>query len=301
MRVVVTGREGQVARALAERAATVGATLIAVGRPELDLERPQTIAPALAAARPDIVINAAAHTAVDLAESEEARAFAINADGARAVAAAAAALGVPVVQISTDYVFDGMLPRPYREDDATGPVSAYGRSKLAGEQAVAAATPDHVILRTAWVYAPFGRNFVRTMLRMGEEREEVSVVSDQIGCPSSALDIADGALVVARNLLQAPTQPALRGLFHMAAQGETNWADFAQAIFAEAEAFGRRPVAVRAIATRDYPTPARRPANSRLDVTKLDAEHGVRLPPWRGSLAACVARLLQQETGERYP
>ncbi|MDP3319328.1 MAG: dTDP-4-dehydrorhamnose reductase [Bosea sp. (in: a-proteobacteria)] len=301
MRVVVTGREGQVARALAERAAAAGATVIAVGRPELDLERPQTIAPALAVARPDIVINAAAHTAVDLAESEEARAFAINAIGAGAVATAAAALGVPVIQISTDYVFEGAAPRPYGEADATGPVSAYGRSKLAGEQAVAAATPDHVILRTAWVYAPFGRNFVRTMLRLGEEREEVSVVSDQIGCPTSALDIADGALAVARNLLQAPTQPALRGLFHMAARGETDWAGFAQAIFAEAEAFGRRPVTVRRIATRDYPTPARRPANSRLDGTKLETEHGVRLPPWQGSLATCVARLLQQETGERYP
>ncbi len=301
MRVVVTGREGQVARALAERASSAGATLIALGRPELDLERPQSIAPALAAARPDIVVNAAAYTAVDHAESEEAQAFAVNAAGAGAVAAAARALGVPVIQISTDYVFDGSSLLPYREEDATGPVSAYGRSKLAGEQAVAAATPDHVILRTAWVYAPFGRNFVRTMLRLGEERSEVAVVGDQTGCPTSALDIADAVLSVARNLVAGPGDPALRGVFHMAAQGEADWASFAEAIFAEAAAHGRAPVAVRRIATSDYPTPARRPANSRLDGTKLAAIHGVRLPPWRGSLAACVRRLLQQEAGERQP
>ena len=301
MRVVVTGREGQVARALAERAPAAGVTLIALGRPELDLERPQTIAPALAAARPDIVVNAAAHTAVDLAESEVAQAFAVNAAGAGAVAAAARTLGVPVIQISTDYVFDGSSPQPYREEDATGPVSAYGRSKLAGEQAVAAATPDHAILRTAWVYAPYGRNFVRTMLRLGESRDEVSVVCDQIGCPSSALDIADAVLSVARNLVGAPAEPALRGVFHMAAQGEADWASFAEAIFAETAALGRRPVAVRRIVTSDYPTPARRPANSRLDGTKLAATHGVRLPPWRGSLAACVARLLQQEALEQKP
>jgi dTDP-4-dehydrorhamnose reductase len=301
VRVVVTGREGQVARALAERAGSAGATLIALGRPELDLEHPQTIAPALAAAQPDIVVNAAAHTAVDRAESEEALAFAVNAAGAGAVAAAAGALGVPVIQISTDYVFDGTSLLPYREDDATGPVSVYGRSKLAGEQAVAAATPDHAILRTAWVYAPFGKNFVRTMLRLGEERSEIAVVGDQIGCPSSALDIADAVLSVARNLVAGPGNPALRGVFHMAAQGEADWASFAEAVFAEAAAHGRRPVAVRRIATSDYPTPARRPANSRLAGDRLAAVHGVRMPPWRGSLAACVARLLQQEAWDRKP
>ncbi len=300
MRVVVTGREGQVARALAERASSAGATLIALGRPELDLERPQSIAPALAAARPDIVVNAAAYTAVDHAESEEAQAFAVNAAGAGAVAAAARALGVPVIQISTDYVFDGSSLLPYREEDATGPVSAYGRSKLAGEQAVAAATPDHAILRTAWVYAPFAELRAHHAAP-GEERSEVAVVGDQTGCPTSALDIADAVLSVARNLVAGPGDPALRGVFHMAAQGEADWASFAEAIFAEAAAHGRAPVAVRRIATSDYPTPARRPANSRLDGTKLAAIHGVRLPPWRGSLAACVARLLQQEALELKP
>lgn len=295
MRIVVTGREGQVARALVERAAGAGATLVAVGRPELDLERPETIGPALKAARPDMVVNAAAYTAVDLAESAEATALAVNGAGAGEVAAAASRLGVPVIQISTDYAFDGGLGRPYREDDATGPISAYGRSKLAGEQAVAVATPDHAILRTAWVYSPFGRNFVRTMLRLGAERSEVGVVADQIGSPTSALDIADAVLAVARNLVARPDDTALRGVFHMAAQGDASWAEVAEAVFADAEAAGRKPVQVKRIATSDYPTPARRPANSRLDGAKLASIHGVALPHWRGSLTTCVARLLTDE------
>ncbi|MFA6968653.1 dTDP-4-dehydrorhamnose reductase [Bosea sp. (in: a-proteobacteria)] len=295
MRIVVTGREGQVVRALVERAAEAGATLVSVGRPELDLERPETIGPALKAARPDVIVNAAAYTAVDLAESAEATALAVNGAGAGEVAAAACGLGVPVIQISTDYVFDGGLGRPYREDDATGPISAYGRSKLAGEQAVAVATPDHAILRTAWVYSPFGRNFVRTMLRLGTERSDVGVVADQIGSPTSALDIADAVLAVARNLVARPDDNALRGVFHMAAQGDASWAEVAQAVFSDAEAAGRKPVQVKRIATSDYPTPARRPANSRLDGAKLASIHGVALPHWRGSLATCVARLLTDE------
>jgi len=295
MRVLVTGHEGQVARALAERSAAAGVTLVMLGRPELDLERPESVDLALAAAQPDVVVNAAAFTAVDLAESEEATAFAVNAAGAGAVAAAARGLGIPVIQISTDYVFDGALERPYREDDPTGPVSAYGRSKLAGEQAVAAATPDHAILRTAWVYSSFGKNFVRTMLRLGAQRDEVGVVADQFGSPTSALDIADAVLAVARNLVSRPGDASLRGVFHMAAQGEASWAQFAEAVFTEAAAAGRAPVAVKRIATADYPTPARRPANSRLDGGKLTSAHGVSLPPWRGSLALCVARLLADE------
>lgn len=295
MRIVVTGREGQVARALIERAAGAGVTVVAVGRPEFDLERPETIAPALAAARPDVVVNAAAYTAVDLAESAEATALAVNGAGAGEVAAAARRLGVPVIQISTDYVFDGTLDRPYREDDATGPISAYGRSKLAGERAVAAVNPDHAILRTAWVYSPWAKNFVRTMLRLGAERSEVGVVADQIGSPTSALDIADAVLAAARNLVSRPGEASLRGVFHMAAQGEASWAEVAEAVFLEAEAAGRAPVQVKRIATSDYPTPARRPANSRLDGARLASVHGVTLPHWRGSLANCVARLLTDE------
>lgn len=295
MRVVVTGRSGQVALALAERAAQGRVDLVALARPELDLERPETIAPALTAARPDVIVNAAAFTAVDLAESQDATAHRVNAEAAGVVATTAARLGVPVIQISTDYVFDGTLGRPYCEGDPTGPVSAYGRSKLAGEQAVSAATGNHAILRTAWVYSPFGKNFVRTMLRLGDDREEVGVVADQHGSPTNALDIADAVLGVARNLVARPGEPSLRGIFHMAAQGEAVWADVAEAVFAEATAAGRRPVRVKRIGTLDYPTPARRPANSRLDSGKLACVHGVILPDWRGSLSACVARLLAAE------
>jgi dTDP-4-dehydrorhamnose reductase len=296
MRIAVTGQAGQIVLAMLERA-PAGAVVIALGRPGLDLERLETIAPTLAAARPDIVVNAAAYTAVDLAESERDLAMRINGEAAGRVAAAAAGLGVPVIQISTDYVFDGALERAYREDDAVGPISAYGESKLAGEQAVAMAAPDHAILRTAWVYSPFGKNFVKTMLRLAQTRDAVGVVADQAGCPTNALDIADAIFAVAKNLLARRQDHALRGVFHMSAQGQAVWADVAEAIFAERVAAGGKPVAVGRIATSDYPTPARRPANSRLDCTKLAAIHGVSLPQWRGSLGACVKRLLTEQTG----
>lgn len=295
MRITVTGQTGQVVRALLERA-PAGVDVIALGRPVLDLAQPGTSAAALAGSRPDVIVNAAAYTAVDQAESEPDLAMRINGAGAGEVARAATSLGVPVIQLSTDYVFDGRLDRPYREDDPVAPGSAYGVSKLAGERAVAAATSDHAILRTAWVYSPFGKNFVRTMLKLGETRGEVGVVADQIGCPTSALDIADAIFAVARNLREQPEQASLRGIFHMAGQGEASWADLAETILTEAEALGRRPVRVRHIATADYPTPARRPGNSRLDCTKLGDHHGVTLPDWRQAAAACVRRLLAEET-----
>lgn len=296
MRIAVTGQAGQIVLAMLERA-PAGASVVALGRPGLDLERLETIAPALAAARPDIVVNAAAYTAVDLAESERDIAMRVNGESAGTVAAAAAGLGVPMIQISTDYVFDGALDRPYREDDAVGPISAYGESKLAGDRAVASATENHAILRTAWVYSPFGKNFVKTMLRLAQTRDEVGVVADQAGCPTNALDIADAIFAVAKNLLARPQERSLRGVFHMSAQGEAVWADVAEAIFAELMAAGAKPVTVRRIATSDYPTPARRPANSRLDCGRLAAIHGVSLPQWRGSLRACVTRLLTEQTG----
>jgi dTDP-4-dehydrorhamnose reductase len=297
MRIVVTGSNGQVATALKERASG-GLEIIALGRPALDLERLETIAPAIAAASPDLVVNAAAFTAVDLAETEEETAALVNGRAAGEVAKAAAALRIPVIQISTDYVFDGALDRPYREDDPTGPISAYGRSKLAGEQAVAAATANHAILRTAWVYSPFGKNFVRTMLRLAQTRDEVGVVADQAGNPTNALDIADAILGVARNLVAKPDDASLRGIFHMTAQGEAVWADVAEAIFAARVEAGLTPVAVERIATADYPTPAKRPANSRLDCRKLSAAHGITLPEWRTSLDACVARLIKNPSAE---
>lgn len=298
LRIAVTGWTGQVVCAMLERV-PVGVEVIAIRRPELDLANPKTVAPALRAARPDVIVNAAAYTAVDQAESEPDLAMRVNGQAAGEAARAAAALGIPVIQLSTDYVFDGRLDRPYREDDATGPISAYGASKLAGELAVAAATDNHAILRTAWIYSPFGKNFVKTMLRLAETRDEVGVVADQAGCPTSALDIADAIFTVARNLTSRADDASLRGVFHMSATGEAVWADVAEAIFAERELQGGEPVKVKRIATADYPTPARRPANSRLDCDKLALAHGARLPGWQGSLRACVARLLEDQAKEQ--
>jgi len=297
MRIAVTGRHGQVARALAERAAAASLQVVTLARPEIDLARPEEIAAALAGLKPDAIVNAAAYTAVDQAESEPEMAHAINAEGAGAVARAAASLGVPIVQLSTDYVFDGSLDRPYRENDPTGPLGVYGASKLAGERAVAQATPDHVILRTSWVVSPFGKNFVRTMLTLARQRNEIRVVSDQLGAPTNALDIADGIVAVLRNLQAKPAAPELRGVFHMTGGGSTNWAEFAETIFALSKAAGGPSARVIPIPTTDYPTPARRPANSRLDNARIAATHGVRLPDWRSSLPPCIERLLAQETG----
>ncbi|MDE3175723.1 MAG: dTDP-4-dehydrorhamnose reductase [Pseudomonadota bacterium] len=290
MRILVTGTQGQVARSLIERAPP-GVEVVALGRPQLDLADPASIRAAFDARDADVVINAAAYTAVDKAETEEALATRINGDGAGLVAECARALGAPIIQLSTDYVFDGALDRPYREDDPVNPIGAYGRSKLCGEEAVASANPRHAILRTAWVYSPFGTNFVKTMLRLGESRSEVRVVADQRGGPTSALDIADALFAVATLLVARPA-PERYGVFHMTGEGEASWAEFAESVFAQARALGRPAVKVIPIATADYPTPARRPANSRLDGGRLARDYGVALPPWRDSLGVVVERLL---------
>lgn len=291
MRIAVTGRVGQVVSSLIERGAAAGHKIITVGRPELDLADSVSAFPALEAAAPDAVVSAAAYTAVDRAESETGLAHAINGRGAGLVAEAARVLGVPLIHISTDYVFDGRLDRPYVETDPTGPTGVYGASKLAGEEAVRAAYGDNsAILRVAWVYSAFGANFVKTMLRVAADRDEVSVVADQIGNPTSALDIADGILSVVGNLIANPDS-ALRGTFHMTAKGEASWADFAEAIFAASSDQGGPHSRVRRITTADYPTPAKRPANSRLDCRRIADVHGVSLPDWRGSLDRVVAGL----------
>jgi len=291
VRVAATGKSGQVVTALIERGSAAGHEVVALGRPEMDLSDPASIALAIEAARPDVVVSAAAYTAVDKAESEADLAHVVNGSGAGAVARAAKALGVPVIHVSTDYVFDGRLNRPYRENDPTGPTGVYGASKLAGEQAVLAEHGnDAAILRVAWVYSPFGANFVKTMLRVAGDRDEVSVVADQVGNPTSALDIADGIFLVAQNLV-ASDDAALRGVFHMTARGEATWADFAQAIFADSVSVGGASATVRRITTADYPTPARRPANSRLDCARIAAIHGVILPEWRAALSTVVTRL----------
>ena len=288
----MTGRGGQLVQSLTERGTMAGHEIIALGRPALDLglQDKGVILAALVAAKPEVIVNAAAHTAVDLAESEADLAFAVNTRGAGAVAQAAQQLGVPLIQISTDYVFSGDKSAPYLEDDRTGPTGVYGASKLAGEQAVLASGADATILRTAWVYSPFGNNFVKTMLRLASERTELAVVSDQRGNPTSALDLADAVLSVAANLL-ASSAPDLRGIFHATGDGEASWADLAEAVFAASAPLGGPTAKVRPILTSDYPTLARRPANSRLDGGKLERLHDVRLPHWRVSTAAVVSRL----------
>ena len=293
MRMVVTGREGQIVRCLAERASGTDIEIIALGRPELDLAGPGgDIVATIIRAGPDVIVSAAAYTQVDNAETDRDLAFAVNERGPRAIARAACETGVPLIHLSTDYVFDGRKPTPYAENDPTGPNGAYGASKLAGEQAVLAEHTDTVVLRTAWVYSPFGANFLKTMLRLAIDRDEVGVVADQRGNPSSAFDIADGIVSVARNLV-ASSDPALRGVFHMAGSGEATWADFAEGIFAASAACGGPTAAVRRIATSDYPTAATRPANSRLDCGRIARVHGVELPDWRNSVERVVAKLLQ--------
>lgn len=291
-RMVVTGREGQIVRSLLERGALNGTfDIVALGRPQLDLCDLDGIDAALRQARPDVIVSAAAYTAVDRAETEEVRAYVVNATAPARIAATAAKLGVPVIHLSTDYVFDGEKPEPYVETDPVGPTSAYGRTKLAGERAVAEVTENHVILRTAWVYSPFGKNFLKIMLQLAESRDRINVVDDQVGNPTSALDIADGILAIAGNLL-ADDAANLRGLFHMTGAGSVSWADFATEIFVASGRCGGPTATVERIPSSAYPTPARRPGNSRLDCGKLERAHGVRLADWAAEAAKVVERLM---------
>lgn len=296
MRLLVTGTKGQVVQALSQLCQSDPAIdVICLGRPDFDLDGGQDPSELFASHRPDLIVNAAAYTAVDLAESEKEMALRVNGEGAGRVAQAAARLGLPIIQISTDYVFPGDLDRPYRESDPVGPSSVYGASKLEGELAVARETTDYAILRTAWIYADEGKNFVRTMLRLAASRDEVSVVADQIGNPTNAADIATGIVAVARNLLDQPREDRFRGLFHMTAEGDTTWAGFAEAIFTEAGMLGGPQARVRPISTKEYPTPARRPPNSRLDCSRIHSAHQVRLPQWQDGLRRCIRSIAKTE------
>ena len=296
MRIIVTGGpDGQVLQSLQELGPEAGHEIIALGRPELDLAGDMgAIASAIAAARPEAIVSAAAYTAVDKAEEERELAFAINARGAGAVSQAASQLGVPLVHISTDYVFSGSKSAPYTERDKPDPVSVYGASKLAGEEAVLAAHSGAAVVRTAWVYSPFNANFVKTMLRLAEDRDEVAVVADQHGNPTSALDIAEGILGMLSQM-RASADPRHSGVFHMTGQGETSWAGFAEAIFSASKRLGGPSAAVRPISTSEYPTKAARPSNSRLDNSKLAETFGLLLPQWRNSLERVIARLVRSE------
>lgn len=291
LNILVAGRSGQVARELVRTAPMSRVNLKALGRGDLDITDRGAVRDAAARLSPDIIINAAAYTAVDQAESDEAAAFALNADAPGWLAEEAAARSIPIIHISTDYVFGGTQGAPYRETDPVAPLGAYGRSKLEGERRVMAANPRHVILRTAWVYSPFGKNFAKTMLRLGETRGEVGVVHDQVGNPTAARDIANGIWQVAARLAEAPDahQP---GIYHMTADGEASWAEFAEAIFGFSRAAGGPSASVRRITSAEYPTPVTRPADSRLDCARLAQAYGISLPEWRASVEDCVAELV---------
>lgn len=283
MTILVTGRHGQLAHSLAERG---GGDVLLMGRPELDLAIHGSARSAILTARPSLVVNAAAFTAVDLAETQEPVAHRINADGAGEVAAAARELGVPVIHISTDYVFDGQATAPFVETAATAPLGAYGRTKLAGEEAVRAANVDHLILRTSWLISPFGRNFARTMVDLGRQRDTLKVVADQVGNPTSALDLADAILLVARRWATGD-RTGLGETYHLAGTGIASWYDLAVAV----QEVAKTGATVAPITTADWPTPAARPAYSALDSGKFARDFGYNMPDWRASLAPIVARM----------
>jgi dTDP-4-dehydrorhamnose reductase len=288
--LLVLGRNGQTAHELGRAAASRRMEL--AGRDAIDMRDPDRVADAIRRLAPEAVINAAAYTAVDRAESEEAEAFAINARSVGAAARACRDLGAPFVHISTDYVFAGTKDAPYVETDPVAPVSAYGRSKAAGEAEVLASGADAAIIRTAWVYSTTGTNFVRTMLRLAETRDEIGVVADQHGCPTHAADLAQACLFVADKLLAGDA--AARGVFHYSGGGAATWADVAEEIFATSQRAGGPHARVRRIVTAEYPTPARRPANSRLDTRRMEAL-GVPVFPWRERVSDCVAALVGRQ------
>jgi dTDP-4-dehydrorhamnose reductase len=292
MKILVAGAQGQLARALVEAGQShAGVAVTALGRPDLDLRDGASIARALNALAPHIVINAAAYTAVDAAEADIDAAFAVNRDGAARLAAAARTRRCPIMHVSTDYVFDGQKEGAYTEDDAPHPVSVYGRSKLDGERAVGAANPEHLIVRTAWVFSPHGHNFLKTMLRLAKQRAELRVVGDQRGNPTYAAHLAEAMLAMALKVhAAAGSQPAW-GVFHAVAQGETTWAGLAAAILAAAPRLGVPQLPVIPITTAQFPTPAKRPANSCLSCGKLERVFGLRLPAWQEGVAACMTRL----------
>jgi dTDP-4-dehydrorhamnose reductase len=286
--VLVTGGTGQVASALAKGGGDVRGGIVRVGRPDFDFDRPETITDTFNAVAPRLVVNAAAYTAVDAAEKDADAAFRANRDGPGTLALLCKAAGIPLIHISTDYVFDGTKPTPYVETDPVAPQGVYGASKLAGEEAVLTAGGQSIILRTAWVYAATGKNFVRTMLTLGKTRDRLGVVGDQHGCPTTAGDLADAILAIIRRLGETGWQADYEGLFHAAGTGETTWHGLAVASFEAAARHGARVPEVAAITTAEYPTPAKRPANSRLDCSKLRQVFGVALPPWRDSLVRTV-------------
>jgi len=286
MKILITGRQGQVALALQQRLGDLG-ELIVLGRDRLDLADTAQIRQQVRTHRPDLIINAAAHTAVDQAESEPEAAFAINAIAPGVLAEEASALGIPLIHYSTDYVFDGSKPTPYTEADTPNPLSVYGRSKLAGEQAIAGAGGEHLILRTSWVYSNHGRNFLLTLQRLLQEKPQMRIVADQIGAPTWAGTLANSTRALIERWHAA--KAGEWGVYHLSAQGETSWFGFAEAIAAQLRAEGKACAELEAIPSSAYPTPAKRPLNSRLDCHRLQQQWHVSQPQWQDALRECLA------------
>lgn len=294
MAVLQFGQTGQVARELLRRGGRY-CRIQALGRTEADFTNPKAIADIVREAEHcDAVVNAVAYTAVDQAESEQSIAMTVNSEAVEQLARACAQRAIPFIHLSTDYVFDGRSASPYREGDETNPINAYGRSKLAGESNIREVLLEHVILRTSWVYSPYGANFLKTMLRLGMERDDVRVVNDQIGAPTTAADIADAIHAILGRLYTRSSSPDLFGTFHYAADGRASWYDFAAAILAE----GRKDYPIRArlqaIETSQYPTSAARPRNSLLDCSKIESVYDIQRRPWENGMRDVIARLAQE-------
>ncbi|MCW3473527.1 dTDP-4-dehydrorhamnose reductase [Limobrevibacterium gyesilva] len=287
--ILVTGGRGQLACALEEAAGT--RPLRRVGRPDWDFDRPDALPALLRAAAPALIVNAAAYTAVDKAESDAAAALRANRDGPRILAEYCAQAGIPLIQVSTDYVFDGLKGAPYTETDPTNPTGVYGASKLAGEQAVLASGARAIVLRTSWVYAASGKNFVLTMLNAAARTDRLRVVADQLGCPTAAQDLAAAILAIADRIAEGGWRNEYAGVFHAAGGGSTSWHGLAHAIFTQAARHGGPMPAVDPIATADWPTPARRPPDSRLNCNKLQQVFGLQLPDWQDALARTIDRV----------
>lgn len=290
MRVLVIGKGGQLAQSLTAAVWPEGSECILRGRPELDLSVPDTIANVVDDVAPDIVINAAAYTAVDKAEQEPEMAHAVNALGAECLAAVCGRRGMPLIHVSSDYVFDGSKPSLYTEEDPVAPLGVYGRSKLEGERRVASACNEYLILRTAWVISPYANNFVKTMLRLAESRKELGVVDDQIGSPTYAPHLAD-TIVTIVGIIGEHTDQRCWGIYHAAGSGEATWYQLAREVFKQAGWLSNEDFELRAISTAEYPTQAARPANSRLNCNKLAQNFNLRLPAWQDGVQALVDHL----------
>ena len=286
--ILIAGESGQLAAALGEAAPSHGLAVRQVDRPVLDFDRPASIAAVFAEAAPWLVINAAAYTAVDAAEDDADAAFRANRDGPAELARLCEAAGIPLIHISTDYVYDGLKGAPYLETDLTAPQGVYGASKLAGDHAVQSGCSRAIVLRTSWVYSPTGRNFVRTMLSIAQRTDRLRVVADQKGCPTSAPDLAEAILLIASRIAAGGWQDRFAGLYHAAGTGWTTWHDLAVATFQEAVRYGSPVPTVDTISTAEWPTRAQRPLDSRLNCDRLEATFGLRLPAWRDGLGRTI-------------